>query len=306
MNSSQKFCPFSKWNHLCGSNVWAFLGTRSSLIHPSSNCTSLDLHKTQTRLYSRQPLWPLVEFPYTTPLSYNAVCLRIPPSISSQKKFKFMYMRRSCRIIGTCNGLTCLVNSPREVNSRRETEFYLWNPATKWFSKKLVSFHHGLNSLFKFSLGYDNLTNKYKEVAFRPHEVKVLTFGDNVWKNIQNFPRYPSEYLRDHVNVGVYLNNSLNWFLLRDIHHYYRYHCTNLSVQQFMIISLDLEVQTYRHFRFPRGFDQVPVVALIGCGLRECICFSYYWSGYNFVIWEKKEFEVEESWTKLLKFDYTL
>ncbi|XP_058756184.1 F-box/kelch-repeat protein At3g23880-like [Vicia villosa] len=224
-----------------------------------------------------------------------------------------MIMGRRCHIIGNCNGLTCFVNSPFEnnspfeVNSPHETEFYLWNPSIRWLSQKLASFHHShqdLNSLFKFSFGYDNLTDKYKVVAIRPNEVRVLTLSDNVWRNIQSFPTNPYKYSWDHENVGVYLNNSLNWFALRDTHLYYRYHCTDLSVQQFMIISLDLGVETYTQFRFPQSFDEVPVVAPIICTLRECLCFSHYSTECNFVIWQMKKFGVEESWTKLLKFDY--
>ncbi|XP_058756186.1 F-box/kelch-repeat protein At3g23880-like [Vicia villosa] len=230
------------------------------------------------------------------------------PSVNLvSKDFKLMFMGWRCHIIGTCNGLTCFVNSPDEVNSPLETEFYLRNPSIRWLSQKLASFlhsHQDLNSLFKFSFGYDNLIDKYKMVAFRPNEVRVLTLNDNVWRNIQSFPTYRYEYLRDHENAGVYLNNSLNWFALRDIHPYYHYRYTDLSVQQFVIISLDLGVETYRQFQFPRGFDQVPVVAPIVCQLRECLCFSHYSMECNFIIWQMKEFAVEDSWRKLLKFDY--
>ncbi|XP_058725745.1 F-box/kelch-repeat protein At3g23880-like [Vicia villosa] len=211
---------------------------------------------------------------------------------------KYKLMKRIFHIIGTCNGLTCLV-------STRETEFYLWNPATRRLSQKLASFHHDSKPRFNFSFGYDNLTHKYKVVAFRPNKVAVLTLGDNVWKSIQSFPTYPYNYTSIHTNTGVYLNNSLNWFALRGIRRsYYHYRYTDLSVQQFVIISLDLGIETYTQFQFPHGFYQVPVAAPIVCVLMECLCFSHYSIECNFVIWQMKEFGVQESWTKLLKFDY--
>ncbi|XP_058725753.1 F-box protein CPR1-like [Vicia villosa] len=161
-----------------------------------------------------------------------------------------------------------------------------------------------LDSCFKFLFGYDNLTDKYKLVAFHLNEVRVLTFGDNVWRNIQSFPTNPYEYNSNHANAGVYLSNSLNWFALRDNIRPNYYGCKYLSIQQFVIVSLDLRIETYTELQFPRGFDQVPVVPPIVWVLMECLCFSHYSNGCNFVIWQMKEFGVEESWTKLLKFDY--
>ncbi|XP_058725751.1 F-box/kelch-repeat protein At3g23880-like [Vicia villosa] len=217
----------------------------------------------------------------------------------------------NCQIIGSCTGLICLVRSYYKTELHLwnpAAEFYLWNPATRWLSPKLASFHHfscwDLDSCFKFSFGYDNLTDKYKLVAFHLNEVRVLSFGDNVWRNIQSFPTNPYEYNSNHVNAGVYLSNSLNWFALRDNIRPNYYGCKYLSVQQFVIISLDLRIETYTELQFPRGFDQVPVVPPIVWVLMECLCFSHYSTGFNFVIWQMKEFGVQESWTKMLKFDY--
>jgi len=36
----------------------------------------------------------------------------------------------------------------------------------------------------------------------------------------------------------------------------------------------------------------------------DCICFSHDFEKTYFVIWQMKEFEVEESWTQFLKISY--
>ncbi|XP_058725771.1 F-box/kelch-repeat protein At3g23880-like [Vicia villosa] len=245
------------------------------------------------------------DFPTTSSIALLNPLLDDNPSINHfPKESKYKLMKWYCHVIGSCNGLTCLVNSLPVVNSPRKNEFYLWNPSTRWVSKKPVSFLHSYQK-FNFSFGYDSLTNKYKVLAFHPNDVRILALGDNIWRNIQSSPTPLHEYSSfSHANHGVYLNNSLNWFALRDNKRPNDYCRADLSVQQFVIISLDLRTETYTQFQFPQCFDQVPVVAPIVCRLMECLCFSHYSRWYNFDIWQMKEFGVEKSWTKLLKFNY--
>jgi len=128
--------------------------------------------------------------------------------------------------------------------------------------------------------------------------VKVLTCGNKVWRNIQRFPVDPYHYT--HIRqCGVYLSNSLIWFALRNN---VRSHWKDLilTVDQFVIISLDLWMETYKQFQLPQSFDEVPPIAPIVCVLMECLCFFHYSNGYNFVIWQMREFGVEESWTKYM------
>ncbi|XP_058727167.1 F-box/kelch-repeat protein At3g23880-like [Vicia villosa] len=217
------------------------------------------------------------------------------PSIDIFKKdskCQRMEWRYPHRVIGSCNELVCLLNS-------RTNEFYLRNPATtRPFSENLVSypltFQH---QKFRFLFGYDNLTDKYKLVAFHYKEgVRIFTFGDNVWKNIQCFP--VSYTIK---NNGVYLSNSFNWFAVVDNKGFYN---KNLKVEQLVIISLDLRTEKYTQFQFPRELDEVPSLVPIVCKLMDSLCFSHYTKDGSFVIWQMKEFGVEKSWNKLLKFDY--
>ncbi|CAL5206005.1 unnamed protein product [Lathyrus oleraceus] len=213
-----------------------------------------------------------------------------------ESEYHSMKLPHRHRVIGSCNGLICLLNS-------RGNEFYLWNPATNPFYENLGSFplHFQYSNFFyKFSFGYDNLTNKYKLVTFSSKEVRVrvFTFGPNIWKNIPCFSIYPYD---SETNEGVYLNNTLNWFAFLNNNPY----CyQNLNFEQFAVISLDLGTETYREFPFPREFDEVPSFPPIVCVLMDCLCFSHYTKEHSFIIGQMKEFGVEKSWTKLLKFDF--
>jgi len=205
-------------------------------------------------------------------------------------------------IIGSCNGLICFHGS---VQDTAEIYLYLWNPAMRTFSEKSMPFwYFDSDSLSEFSFGYDSLTDKYKVVDFHHSRVRVFTFGDNVWKNIQSFPTHPYICTYNCVNCGVYLNNSLNWLSLLNGVCSSFYYWKDISIDQFVIISLDLGMETYTQIPFPWGFDEVPPAAPIVCVLMDSLCFSHYSRENNFIIWQMKKFGFQESWTKLLKFNY--
>ncbi|PNX75445.1 F-box protein, partial [Trifolium pratense] len=75
-----------------------------------------------------------------------------------------------------------------------------------------------------------------------------------------------------YIDEGVYLSGTLNWLA---IHNYdSAYDFKDITVEQFVIVSLDLGTETYNQYKFPRGFD----------GMME--------------------FGVEESWTQFLKISF--
>lgn len=78
----------------------------------------------------------------------------------------------------------------------------IWNPATRTISKKIGYFPNGMDQLklWKFVFGYENLTNTYKVAALhrgsnRTTEARVLSFGINIWRNIQSFPGVPLQLM---------------------------------------------------------------------------------------------------------------
>ncbi|XP_050915873.1 F-box/kelch-repeat protein At3g23880 [Lathyrus oleraceus] len=200
-------------------------------------------------------------------------------------------------IVGSCNGLILLAGEHFNCyfrNQDRSRSYWLsvWNPATRSISKSFGYIHEFGESIyqaFNFAFGYDNSNETYKVAAFRylpdKSEVRVLSLGDNVWRNVECFKDVilPYKY--------VYLSETINW-LAKDI-----------SVEQIVIISFDLTTETFKKMDVPGGFNGVlscepkPVLAVLG----GCLCFSYYYEEMDFVIWKMNEFGVEDSWTLFLK-----
>jgi hypothetical protein len=71
-----------------------------------------------------------------------------------------------------------------------------------------------------------------------------------------------------------------------------------------MIVSLDLSTETYTQFLLPSGFDEVPHFQPTLHVLMDFLCFSHDFKRTEFVIWQMKEFGVQESWTQLFRIDY--
>jgi hypothetical protein len=173
-------------------------------------------------------------------------------SIDDYTNYRMTMDNKYYRIVGSCNGLFCLL---RYSETEECQEFYLrfWNPALRSLTDELSSIHISRKDPypdFGFSFGYDILTNKYKVVAFPPSDVRVFTLGDNnLWRNIQSFPVNP--YLSFFsVNGGVHVSNSLVWFGLRNNvnnvwYNYEKWDNLNPTVDQCLIISLDLGTETY-------------------------------------------------------------
>lgn len=85
-----------------------------------------------------------------------------------------------------------------------EILLYLWNPATRKLSNKIVFLHESHAKLYKYpfrswklSFGYDNSNDTFKIVASGPRgkKVKIFSFGiDDIWRNVQSFSLVPREY----------------------------------------------------------------------------------------------------------------
>jgi len=227
-------------------------------------------------------------------------------SIDDYTNYRMTMDNKYYRTVGSCNGLFCLLRYSK-TEEYQEFSLRFWNPAMRSLTDELSSISISCNTypVFQFSFGYDNLTNKYKVVAFRPSDVRVLTLGDNnVWRNIQSFPVIP--YLSISLNGGVYVSNSLVWFALRNKGYdaYDQWDNLNPTIDQFVIISLDLGTETYTQMLPPRDVDEVPLFMPIVSVLMNCLCFSHCSKENNFVIWQMREFQDEASWTKLFKFSY--
>ncbi|XP_045797823.1 F-box/kelch-repeat protein At3g23880-like [Trifolium pratense] len=240
------------------------------------------------------------------------------PSITITHDSNHLSTKNDCNnFVGSCNGLLCFRSNPSynigDILLRFE------NPATKLSNKirvydcnyrkrSRVDFVFNQVRIYKYSFGYVNSNDTYKVVASclrgkgKGTEVKVFSLGDNVWRYIQDFPVDPLRIRFPFVNDGVYVSGTINWLAIRNNE---VYDWKSITIDQFVIISLDLGKETYRQLLPPRGFDIVPHVEPSVSVLMDRLCFSHNVNGKYFVIWQMKEFGVEESWTPLLKIGYS-
>jgi F-box interacting protein len=213
-------------------------------------------------------------------------------------------LERRCEFIGSCNGLLCLLFYSQTV--AYAVQLCFWNPATRTKSEKLGLLYDNFDLRFyNFTFGYDASTRTYKVVAFGgarenggswKSEVKVFSVGHNCWKNIQSFPIVPFNlfdisYRRR--NEGVHFSSTVNWLALEDK--------STTNDEQFVILSLDLSTETYKQFLLPPGFDELPFSHPDLRVLMDCLCFSHNSNKTEFVLWQMKEYGVQESWTQLFK-----
>ncbi|CAI8587409.1 unnamed protein product [Vicia faba] len=195
-------------------------------------------------------------------------------------------MEHSLRVLGSCNGLVCLL----EIY---EGYVRLWNPSTKFESNKSPS----LNLLFDqwtiafYGFGYDHVNDKYKllldvrlvsNIGYQ--NVRLYTFGENSWTSIQNFPCHPARF------TGKLVNGTLNWIIVRRVGDYI----------QTRILSFDLVKETYTEILLPQNQKHDPCMNQrpdLGV-LNNCLCVSFN-IGTHLVLWLMKEYGVAESWTRL-------
>jgi len=147
-----------------------------------------------------------------------------------------------CIVIGSCNGLLCLRNYPWTTLQPEQHWLRFWNPATNTLSQILGC----LDKFFRLTFGYDIANDDYKVVAFSANEVKVFSLRDNVWTDITNFPIVPFDIeagpCHPYVNNGVYVSGTINWLAIRNKTEYER---NDISIEQFLIVSLDLTTEKY-------------------------------------------------------------
>ncbi|XP_045797691.1 F-box/kelch-repeat protein At3g23880-like [Trifolium pratense] len=268
---------------------------RSPTRNPLFTLTTYHVPRTLGYYYS------VIPYPISRFIENRSFNLSVDPYYSLEDK-------ECSHIVGTCNGLICLSHYSY-IDDQFNKEFWLrlWNPATRTISPQFGYFRGFY--VFDFKFGYDNSTGKYKVVAFRYHNqksnVRILSFGDNVWRDIEGLPAVPVHLhfnYHEHAAIGcVYLCGSLNWLAIHNIN---EYNYKDITVGQFLIVSLDLGTETYNQYMLPRRVDGVlsgtPTVSVLG----GCLCFSYSYKETDFVIWQMKKFGVEDSWTQFLKISF--
>ncbi|XP_019419487.1 PREDICTED: F-box/kelch-repeat protein At3g23880-like [Lupinus angustifolius] len=207
---------------------------------------------------------------------------------------------------GSCNGLVCFRKRHFVDDEVIGFQVRFWNPALRLRSKKSPSLHLNWSDYeygpARYGFGYDNSSDTYKvaviSLGSENTVVEVLSMGDNRWRKILSFPAFP--FLCQL--YGKFLSGTLNWLALNKSG--YRYDWGTVTVNQLVIFSLDLEKETYKQMSLPTGLDEVPSVEPKLGYLWDCLCLFLYYRGSHFVIWQMKEFGVENSWTQLISISY--
>jgi len=135
------------------------------------------------------------------------------------------------------------------------------------------------------------------------YHVSILSCAPNEPSMFSVLPLY---WFNRGKNHGVYLSGTINWLALRN-YFYSDYEFDNVSkitVEQYVIVSLDLSTESYTQLLLPRGFDEVPRVQPTIVVLTDSLCFGHDFKGSHFVIWKMKDFGVQGSWIQLLKISY--
>jgi F-box interacting protein len=211
-----------------------------------------------------------------------------------------------CQVVGSCNGLVCLLGYSLAEDGHKKTCFRFWNPATRTISDKLGYFREDMNLKFwKFTFGYDNSTDTYKVVALHwgykfiaeeiqvTKELRVFSFGNNIWGNIQSFSAMPLQFVYSSSKefCGVNLNGTVNWLAVG-------------TGSLFVIISLDLGTETLLQFSSPPGsLEKINAHPNI-CVLMDSLCFYHDFGKTDIFIWKMTKFGDEKSWIHFLKISY--
>ena len=168
----------------------------------------------------------------------------------------FGIMKYQYHIIGSCNGLLCLFDSSQRCVK-------LCNPFMRLKSSKSPKAFR-LDWMIKYyGFGYDQVNENYKVLVvvqnkddLRETFTKIYNFGKGSWKTIQNFPYTSTSKL------GKFVGGTLNWIVEK----------RGVSSNENVILSFDLEKETYREVSLPRNDGNNAHTRRKLCVLSNCLC----------------------------------
>nr|XP_043629746.1 F-box/kelch-repeat protein At3g23880-like [Erigeron canadensis] len=197
------------------------------------------------------------------------------------------------KIIGSCNGLVCIVFFRSEGNI-----LFIWNPSTKISTRLYSTFDMSPPPAGKenvvYGFAYDKATDDYKIVAVSlcdQNKVIMYSLKTRNWKQIGDFPNgYP-------VNMsGVFSNGFLHWMATPTPREY------NEPIYLCTIVSLDLDNKTHGEVSQPM-YDEDGKVGTLGA-LGEWLCVLCDYRVTCADLWVMKVYGVEDSWTRLASITY--
>ncbi|XVF46216.1 hypothetical protein PTKIN_Ptkin03bG0009600 [Pterospermum kingtungense] len=225
-------------------------------------------------------------------------------------------------VMGSCNGLLCLVNENKKLNESNQSywtlmSITLWNITTEDY-KVLPLDVPRPGSQFEltfYGFGHDWINDDYKvvkivelqlpdkhigkEKVYSISEVKVYSLKTNTWRRVTE--EVPNCFIRDHPRCwrmgGRFIRGALHWFVQRNQPESPDFRCC--------ILAFDVETEKYDEIELPDGMKNLPEdnwrdTKFLGT-LQGCLCvFS---SGRDHYIWLMKDYGVKESWTLIYRDD---
>ncbi|MED6118238.1 hypothetical protein PIB30_000864 [Stylosanthes scabra] len=184
-------------------------------------------------------------------------------------------------IIGSCNGLLCLLDILFNF-------VQLWNPCMGLKFEWLEIEPRGV-CVMHYGFGYDHMHDKYKLLLFvqkRPSKPKiheVLTFGaNNSWSTLPDFP-----FIHERCK-GEFVSDTLNWL-----------HKEFGSDNSRAIVFFDLGRKAFGNLSLPFMNDENECEPVMHVA-RECLCVCIDHQKSHFDVWMTKKYRVKESWTRLI------
>ncbi|XP_047337833.1 F-box/kelch-repeat protein At3g23880-like [Impatiens glandulifera] len=201
---------------------------------------------------------------------------------------------RSVRIIGSVNGLVCLVCQSLLSG---EASLYVWNPCTGK-AKRLPSYgtETDVGRIVSYGFGYDEVNDDYKLVViyllrtsssiewnFRP-EGKIYGLKSGSWSRIENVYKRTRVYA-----LCTYVSGSLNW-----------------EAADGLIASFDLSKETWSVISRPVYLNEERAIWGLNIGnLDGKLCQLFYLEEMMKIdLWVMKEFGKVESWLKMYSIPY--
>ncbi|KAL5072686.1 hypothetical protein RYX36_011670 [Vicia faba] len=310
-------CVSNSWNTLISDPTFVKFHLKKSKSSPNPQFTLITKHYKLIAFRSAYDFdydcdWSIITYPISRLIDN--------PSATFVADSYHLLNNKYFSMVGSCNGLICLVHNRITfdyLKISQEFSFRLWNPATRKISQEIGYFRESTHG-FVFTFGCDESTDTFKVVAYRfigdgfTSDVRVFTIGENVWRKIESFPAVPfglderGQCITEEPQYGcVFLNSTLNWLAsLKYIDWEVSVSDWDFTVEDLVIVSLDLGTETYSQYRLPHGFDEIPPKKPTIGVLEECLCLCYSYKGTDIVIWQMKKFGVEESWIQFLKISY--
>ncbi|CAJ2670206.1 unnamed protein product [Trifolium pratense] len=235
--------------------------------------------------------------------------LEHPSSTVSEDEY-LRFNNNTYYVVGSTKGLVCLMDDNSQQDGSREIWFQFWNPTLRLSSEKsptlIVKPNARLSADVHCGFGYDKSSDTFKVVAVfwnsttQKMDGRVHCMGNNCWRKTLACPDIPTLL---GTLIGQFVNSSLNWLALNNLNcHQYKWE--NVTIKQLVIFSLDLRKETCKYISLPDGFVEVPEDEPTLVVLRGCLCLYYDHMKTHFVLWEMREFGVQESWIRLVNVSY--